>query len=160
MVPAPLYADLVGSEDPLALLAATPGRIAELVRGWDTSRWSRSYAPGKWTGAQVVLHLAQDEVAWSHRVRLAFAVDDYVVQPFDAPRWIALETPVDPAVALAAYLALRRLNLPLYTRVPAERRARPFAHPEFGEITIDWIVRTLAGHDRHHLGHLQAIAQQ
>jgi DinB family protein len=158
MLASPLYEDLVGLEDPLTLLASTPDRIANLVRGWDAHRWSQTYAPGKWTAAQVVLHLAQDELCWGNRVRFALSVEDYVVQPFDGAEWVALEAPVDPERALAAYLALRRLNLPLYSRIPADLRARPFRHPEFGEISIDWIFRTLAGHDRHHLGQLQAIA--
>jgi len=73
---APLpYADLVGSEDPLSLLASTPDRIAEQVRGWDAGRWSATYAPGQWTAAQLILHLAHDEIGWCHRVRLALTVD-------------------------------------------------------------------------------------
>lgn len=158
MLASPLYGELVGSEDPLLVLASTPQRIADLVRGWDASRWSRSYAPGKWTAADLMLHLAHDEIAWCSRVRLALTVDRYAVQPFDGTEWVAQEAPVDPEIALAAYLTLRRLNLPLYARIPPDRRARPFAHPEFGQISIDWILRTLAGHDRHHLGQLQAIA--
>ncbi len=158
-MPAPLpYADLVGLQDPLSLLAATPGRIAELVRGWDAKRWSRTYAPGKWTAAQIVLHLAHDEIGWCNRVRLALADDAYSVQPYDGARWVDLEPANDPRAALDAFLALRRLNLKLYERIPRERRARPFAHPEMGEISIDWILRTLAGHDLHHLRHLQVIA--
>jgi hypothetical protein len=156
---APLpYADLVGSEDPLSLLASTPGRVTDLVRGWDAKRWSGTYAPGKWTAAQIVLHLAHDEIGWCNRVRLALSGDGYVVQPYDGAGWIALETPTDPQTALASYVALRRLNLILYERIPAERRARPFPHPELGEISIDWILQTLAGHDLHHLRQLQAIA--
>ncbi len=152
------YGDLVGSEDPLSLLAATPNRIAALVRGWDASRWARTYAPGKWTAAQLVLHLAHDEVGWCNRVRLALTVDGYVVQAYDGAQWVARESPTDPETALAAYLALRRLNLMLYGRIPQDQRARPFPHPELGEISIDWILRTLAGHDLHHLRQLQAIA--
>jgi len=156
---APLpYADLVGSKDPLSLLASTPDRIAELVRGWDARRWARTYAPGKWTAAQLVLHLAHDEIGWCNRVRLALADDAYVVQPYDGARWVGLEPATDPGVALEAFLALRRLNLMLYGRIPPQRRARPFPHPEMGEISIDWILQTLAGHDLHHLRHLQAIA--
>lgn len=158
---APLpYADLLGSEDPLALLAQTPDRIADLVRGWDATRWSRTYAPGKWTASQLVLHLAHDEIGWSHRIRLALTLDPYVVQPYDGGQWVALETPVDPETALAAYRALRRLNLILYRRIPPDRLARPFHHPECGEISIAWILQTLAGHDVHHLQQLQSIAAQ
>lgn len=152
------YADLVGSQDPLALLASTPARIAELVRSWDARRWSETYAPGKWTGAQLVLHLAHDEIGWCNRIRLALTVDRYVVQAYDADRWVARETPADPETALAAYLTLRRLNLLLYERIPTDERSRPFPHPDVGRISIDWILQTLAGHDLHHLRHLEMIA--
>jgi hypothetical protein len=30
-------------------------------------------------------------------------------------------------------------------------------HPQFGEITVDWLIHLLAGHLLHHLGQLQAI---
>jgi DinB superfamily len=157
LVPNP-YADFVGSEDPLLLLSSTPKRIAELVRGWDASRWSEIYAPGKWTGSQLILHLAHDEIGWCNRIRLAMTVNVYVLQAYDGAQWVDLETPTDPEIALAAYLALRRLNLMLYKRIPLAQRARPFAHPELGEISIDWILNMLAGHDLHHLRHLQSIA--
>jgi DinB family protein len=158
MLASPLYADLVGSEAPLTLLASTPRRIAEVVRGWDARRWSQTYAPGKWTAAQIILHLAHDEICWGNRVRFALSVDDYVVQPFDGAKWVALETLIDPNLALRAFLALRELNLALYGHIPPDRRARPIRHPEFGQISIDWIFHTLAGHDCHHLEQLQTIA--
>jgi len=148
----------VGSQDPLSLLTSTPDRIADLVRDWDVKRWSGTYAPGKWTAAQIVLHLAHDEIGFCNRVRLALTVDGYVVQPYEGADWVALETPTEPETALAAFLSLRRLNLILYRRIPPDRRARPIRHPDLGEISIDWILHTLAGHDLHHLSHLQAIS--
>ncbi len=153
----PMYEDLVGSEDPLELLAATPERIARLVRPWRPARWKASYAPGKWSGAQIVLHLAQDEMSWSKRVRLALNDPGYVVQPYDAAVWVERETPVDALAALEAYLALRKLNLGLYRGIGEEERLRLFRHPQYGEMSIDWILRTLAGHDLHHLRHLEAV---
>ena len=152
------YAELVGSQDPLELLSSTPNQIAELVSDWSTTQWSRSYAPGSWTAAQVVLHLAHDEIGWCNRVRLALTVKNYAVQPYDGAQWVTLETPTDPQTALATFLALRRLNLILYRRIPLEQRLQPFSHPEYGEISIDWMLRTLAGHDLHHLQHLRTIA--
>jgi len=156
--PATPYAYLVGAQDPFDLLSTSPKRIADLVRGFDERKWTATYAPGKWTAAQIVLHLAQGEIGFGSRVRLALTEDDYVIQPYDGGRWVELESPVEPYAALGAFLALRRLNLTLYEQVPAARRARPIRHPERGDISIDWIVRTLAGHDLHHLRHLQAIA--
>jgi hypothetical protein len=106
----------------------------------------------------VVLHLAQDEITWGGRARLALSVEDYRVQAYDGDRWIALEAGVDPMVALEAFLALRRLNLAFYRRLTTEQRARTMPHAEFGELSVEWIVRTLAGHDIHHLRHLETIA--
>src|SRR5436190_24373653 len=120
------YADLVGAQDPLSLLASTPTRIAALVRGWDARRWAGTYAPGKWTAAQLVLHLAHDEIGWSNRIRLALTMPDYVVQPYDGARWVDLESPTAWDTALAAYVSLRRVNLIWYRRVPPADRARPF----------------------------------
>jgi hypothetical protein len=153
------YSDLVGDDDPVALLESTPPRIAALVHGWAPATWARSYADGKWSAAQLVLHLAQDEVGWSSRVRLALSVPGYGPQAYDGADWVALESPTEPGIALDAFLALRRFNLILYRRITAEQRNRPVAHPEFGTISVDWILRVLAGHDLHHLAHLQAIAK-
>ena len=153
------YADLVGAADPIELLGSTPRRVAGLVSGWSLARWSLSYAEGKWTAAQIVLHLAQDEVAFGCRARLALTEPGYVPQTFEGDDWVALESPTEAGIALDAFLALRRLNLILYRRITAEQRFRPVVHPEFGAISVDWILRVLAGHDLHHLAHLQAIAK-
>lgn len=152
------YSDLVGTADPLALLGSTPERIAHLVEHWPPRLWSLSYAEGKWTAAQLVLHLAHDEIGWSDRVRLALSVPGYVPAPYDGAEWVGRETPTDPDLALGAFLALRRLNLVLYRRLTPLQLAQPLHHPVVGTITIAWILARAAGHDLHHLGQLQAIA--
>ena len=153
------YTELVGMQDPLAVLASTPDRLGALTQGWDFRRWSSSYAEGKWNAAQLVLHLAHDEIGWGNRVRFALSQDDYVVQPYDGASWVALESPTPPETALATFVVLRRLNVMLYRRLSSEQREHRFGHPEVGEISIEWIMQRLAGHDLHHLQHLQAIAE-
>jgi len=152
------YADLLGVADPLTILSETPAHIGELVRDWDRERWALSYAPDKWNAAELVLHLVHDEIGWCNRVRLALSLDGYVVQPYDGATWMALESPIPGDVALAAFTALRQLNLLLYQRLTRAQRMRPFRHPEVGEISVEWIIRVLAGHDLHHLNHLKMIA--
>jgi hypothetical protein len=153
------YADLVGSQDPLTVLASTSIRLETLTRGWDSWRWLSSYAQGKWNAAQLVLHLAHDEIGWGNRVRLALTVDGYVVQPYDGASWLALESPTPPETALATFTVLRRLNVMLYRRLSSDQRGCRFGHPVVGEISIEWIIQRLAGHDLHHLQHLEAIAE-
>jgi hypothetical protein len=153
-----LYSELLGRTPPLEALAEAPGKIARLVRGWSARRWRGTYAPGKWTAAQIVLHLAHDEVAWSNRIRFLLSSPGFAIQPFDGADWVARESPADGPSALAAFAALRRLDLRLYRAITPREAKRPVPHPEFGTISIAWILGTLAGHDRHHLDQLRSIS--
>ncbi len=154
--PNPYAADL-GSRDPLEALADTPHRLKELVERWGDAHFERSYAPGKWTARQVILHLAHTELALTTRARFALAQDGYTAQPFDQDEWMANEQSTDARTALDAYTSLRRLNLAMWKALTPAKRARRFTHPEYGELTVEWVMAQLAGHDIHHFKQLAAI---
>ena len=48
------YAEVLGDSDPLAVLAETQGSIPAAARALGLEGLKRSYAPGKWTAAQVL----------------------------------------------------------------------------------------------------------
>ena len=56
---------------------------------------SKRTAPGKWTVAEILVHLAQTEIIVQGRFRYALATDSYVVQPFDQDRFMAVEPAAD-----------------------------------------------------------------
>jgi hypothetical protein len=147
----------LGSRDPLDALAETPGRIQELVLAWPAERFERGYAPGKWSARQVLIHLAQTEMALGSRARFALSAEGYAAQAFSQDLWMAFDQGAGAAVALDAYTALRRLNLALLSALTPEQRDRPFSHPEYGTLTVWWIAAQLAGHDLHHLEQLARI---
>jgi hypothetical protein len=151
------YARYVEGRDVERLLAETPEAIKRVVESWTPDRFRRSYAPGKWEGRQILLHLAHTELAFGMRVRMALATDGYVVQPFDQDAFVRAERNADGPAALRAYSALRELNLLLLRSLSAAERATRFQHPERGEITVQWVFDLLAGHDLHHLGQLRQI---
>jgi hypothetical protein len=151
------YADALGSRDPVAALADTPQKIRALVESWPTARWEQSYAPGKWSARRVIVHLAQTELALTTRVRFAASQDGYVSQPFDQDTWLALDDHADGATALDAYTALRRLNVAMFKGMTPAQRQRVFKHPEYGDLSVEWVAAQLAGHDLHHLKQLQTI---
>jgi hypothetical protein len=156
MQPNPYAADLDGAP-PLRALADTPRRIKRLVGTWTKRQWERTYAPGKWSARRVMIHLAQTELALTTRVRFAASQDGYVAQAFNQDAWLPLDDHADGKTALAAYLALRALNLALFTGLTPAQRARTFTHPEYGALTADWVAAQLAGHDIHHLKQFQQI---
>jgi hypothetical protein len=97
-------------------------------------------------------------MVFANRLRFGLTAKDYVVQPFDQDQWMTVDEEVDAGTALAAYLALRRMNVEACRRLTREQRARAFTHPERGTIDIDWFMVMVAGHERHHLGQLEKIA--
>ncbi len=152
------YAASLGSRDPLEAMAETPSRIRQIVSALGQAGLARSYAPGKWTARQLLVHLAQTELAFGVRARMALTSDSYVVQPFDQDRWLAREPVVEPATALASYEGMRALNLAFFRSLSPADLGRTFQHPERGPLAVRDIVEMLAGHELHHLKHLEAIA--
>ena len=151
------YAEALGPLNPLEALAETPLKIETLVLKWPADRWERSYAPGKWSARRVVVHLAQIEMALTTRVRFAASQDGYVAQPLDQDAWMPLDDHADGPTALAAYLALRRLNVAMFKGMTPAQRQRTFTHPEYGQLTPEWVAAQLAGHDLHHLKQLEMV---
>jgi len=151
------YAEDLGNRNPLDALRDTSERIQQLVTSWSDDAFERSYAPGKWSARQILLHLVQTELALSTRARYALAQSGYTAQPFSQDDWMPIDDATDARTALAAYTSLRGLNLAMWKRATREQLDRVFSHPEYGDLTVGWILAQMAGHDIHHLKQLQAI---
>jgi uncharacterized damage-inducible protein DinB len=152
------YAQDLGTRDPLTSLADTPEKIRALVGRMHDEDFTRSYAAGKWTAVQMLDHLAQTEMIFGLRMRMALTTPGYVVQPFDQDKVMAREGRHTGREAFDVYYMLRRWNLPLYRSLTPEERERRFMHPERGELKVEDLLAMLAGHELHHVAHLEAIA--
>ena len=160
MAPVTPYSKYLGDREPVAALREATSRIEALTSGWLPHDFERSYEPGKWSARQILTHLAHIEIAFGMRVRMALSTPSYIVQPFDQDRWMERESAVEGRAAADAFLALSRLNTALFGTLTAADLATPVAHPEFGDITVEWIIHTLAGHQVSHLEHIEQIARQ
>ena len=138
--------------------SSTAHVIESLLRDWTPEMYERRYAPGKWTARELVIHLVHIELVFGDRIRFALTTPQYTVVPFEQDDWMALENGTAGPTAYAAFVALRRMNLAFFRRLTPAQRTHRFAHPERGEIDVDWIITALAGHDRHHLPQLETIA--
>jgi len=157
MRPTTWYSDDLGAQDPLIAMPATCERIRSLTAGWSDAQFERAYAPGKWTARQILIHLAQTEIALGYRVRMALATTAYAAQNFDQDLWMAREASVGAREALDAMLALNRMNRALFASLSPSDLAVGLTHPEYGALTVDWIIHQLAGHQIHHLRHLERL---
>jgi DinB family protein len=151
------YTPDLGDRDPLAAIRETSDRVRALTSGWPHERFERSYAPGKWSARQILAHLAQTELALGTRARMALSTPDYVAQPFDQDTWIGRESRISGPEAVDAFVALARMNGLLFEGLSAADRVTPLTHPEYGSLTVDWIIHQMAGHQIHHLKQLERI---
>jgi hypothetical protein len=136
----------------------TIARVQALASAWTTSHFERSYAPGKWSARLILTHLAQAEIALGNRARMALTAPNYVAQSFDQDAWIARESHLAGPDAVAVFVALAHMNLVLFDSLSPADRETPLTHPEFGPITVNWLIDTIAGHELHHLVQLEHIA--
>jgi hypothetical protein len=160
MPPTTPYSKHLGDREPIASMRDTSERIRALTSGWSAQQFERTYAPGKWTARQILTHLAEADLVFGYRIRMALSSPGYVAQPFDQDAWIAKETRTTGAEAVAAYYGLRQMNLSLFAALSVADRETTITHPEYGSISVDWVIHQMAGHDWNHLPQFEAIASQ
>jgi hypothetical protein len=154
------YARLLGTRDPLKVVATTARHLEQLSVALGPARIEESPAPGKWSPLEILSHLADCELVFSYRIRQALAQDHHVIQPFDQEIWAQNYAGYDAQAAMMTFSCVRQWNLMLLRSLPANVMSRPLLHPERGEMTFRELIETIAGHDLNHLAQLEAIAVQ
>ena len=152
------YASFLDNQDPVTVLSATVVRLSELSEKIGQSRINQPIAPGKWSPRQIIIHLADCELAFGFRYRQTLALDNHTVQPFDQDLWAKNYAAYDANSALRTFTALRGWNLALVTSLTAGQFDKPCMHPERGEETLRTLLEISAGHDINHLRQLETFA--
>jgi hypothetical protein len=140
------------------ILASTPAALAESLAAIGDDNLSTAPAPGRWSPAEIVCHLADCEIVFSFRLRQTLAEDSPTLEPFDQEKWAATYRGVSAGHALEVFAALRGWNLRLLEEALPVAASRPAHHPERGALTFQTIVETMAGHDLNHLAQLRKLA--
>ena len=154
------YAKYLDGRPLETILASTPSTIAALLESIGPERVAIPPAPGKWSPAEIVCHLADCDLAFGFRLRQTLAEDNHLVQPFDQERWAAPYSRIAAKDALAAFSALRQWNLLLIAATLPTAAGKQVTHPERGPMTFQTIVETMAGHDLNHVSQLQKLAAE
>ena len=139
------------------ILVSTPDALAALFQKLGSEKAAAAPAPGKWSPAQIVCHLADCEIAFGFRLRQTLAEPGHTIQPFDQDKWAPPYTGISAADALAAFAALRRWNLLLLAYALPKHAGVEVTHPERGTMTFQTIVETMAGHDLNHLAQIERL---
>ncbi len=153
--------ELLGDQDPLTVLRATPAALDKVVSSNSSDVLARPEAPGKWSMTQVLAHLADSDLVWGWRLRLVLAQDRPPLTGYDQDAWAArLGYPEsDPRDSVAMFSILRKSNLRLIGRASPEDMKRVGVHVERGEESLAHHLKLYAGHDILHLNQLERIRQ-
>ena len=151
--------ELVGGREPLSVLRETPAAAARAIEGLSPAQLRKPEAPGKWSIAQVLQHLADSDLVWGWRVRLILAQDRPTLTGYDQDLWAERlhYADADPQEALEQLRVLRRGNLGLIARATPEDLERVGVHSERGEESVGYLCGLYAGHDLLHLRQIDRI---
>ncbi len=150
--------DLLGDRPPLGVLAETPAWIEASIGGLPPAALERLEAPGKWSAAMVVAHLADAELVIGVRGRFIVGDPGSPLAGFDQDAWAREFRYASMAVAdsLVLFRTVRNANLQLWRGHTPEQWQRVGAHAERGPVSADLNMRIAAGHD---LVHRRQIAR-
>jgi hypothetical protein len=146
-------------QEPLKVQAATPKKIERLIKGASTAKLRKRPAPGKWSVAEIVAHLADAEIVIGWRVRCILAAPGTPIQAYDQDAWAEAGQYAkrNPHATLPQLRAAREANLALYKSLTAEQWKRFGMHSERGQESVEQIARMIAGHDVNHLQQIERI---
>ena len=134
-------------------LRATALDLVSLVSGADPGPLRRQPAPGEWSAATVVAHLADAELVYSVRARMMLTTDRPWLVAFAEEAWADRLAPLDADVrdSLQRWRVLRDANLRLFASLDEDEWRREGVHEERGTLTLAGLAELLSSHDRGHL---------
>jgi len=154
------YAEALVGHDPQKTIAATPERLMELLDALTEEQIEARPAPGKWNLRETIAHLADCEIAWSWRLRQAYALPHATLEPFEQDDWARSYSAYSLAEAIGCFKSLRKWNLAFIGALTPADRLKPITHPHSGEQTLWTLVEIMAGHDLHQLEALEKVTKR
>lgn len=152
----------VDGEDALKVQKATSAKLKKAIHGLTPKQLKWKPAPGKWSVAEIVAHLADAEIVASWRMRLIIGASGTTIQPFDQDVWASVFRygQRDAKQSVEVFRVLRENNLAMLKAIPPESWESYGMHLERGKESIAHLTRMFAGHDTNHLKQIEAITSQ
>jgi uncharacterized damage-inducible protein DinB len=120
---------------------------------------TRSYAAGKWSGVQLLAHIADVDAVFFTRISKVLAEPGSRIDPFDENKWMeVLDGSARPLeVSVGLIVATREALAQLLRQLPREVWAAGWGERPDGRVTAMAMAEKVCNHGEHHLGQLEAI---
>ena len=145
----------------LRVQQATPQRLSLLTKRVDRKKLAKRPAPGKWSVAEILAHMADSELAVAWRLRMILTSDGVPIQAYDQDVWAGTfnYSRRDPKDSLERFRILRASNVALLKNVPKNLLGNYGMHAERGKETVSHLINMVAGHDLNHLRQVESIVK-
>lgn len=136
-----------------------PSLLEGAVRGLNDAQLDTPYRQGGWTARQVVHHVADSHMNAFIRMKLILTEEKPALKPYDQDKWAVLPdyASVPVAVSLEILRGLHDRWYRLLTSVRDDAWGRAGFHPENGDVTLESMLNTYAGHGEKHVGHIMGL---
>ncbi len=143
----------------IEIVAATPAKLRDAVKGLKDGQLDTPYRPEGWTVRQVVHHVPDSHMNAYVRFRLGLTEDKPPVKPYDEAKWARLTDastmPVEPSLKLVE--ALHERWVTLLRGMTEQDFSRTLIHPEHGERPLDYFLALYAWHGPHHAAQITRL---
>jgi hypothetical protein len=145
--------------DPLELQRQTPTVLAELLAGASDEQLRARPAKDKWSVAEIVAHLADDEISSAWRYRQMVEHNGIALAGFDQDLWARMGDYESrtPQESLELFRLLRKANLQFLNQLTPEQWECCGIHAERGRITVKELAAHMAGHDTNHVEQIRRM---
>lgn len=152
----------LGDRNPLAVQRGTPDALAMILWKIPDEVLTEQPAPGKWSIAEVVAHLAEGELVLGYRLRSVLAAPATVLAAYDQERWAEAGKyrTIKVEQSLDRFRFMRQWNLELLESLGAHEWDRFGIHAERGRESIRDMARLYAGHDLNHMRQIDQILRR
>jgi len=150
---------LLGSREPLDVLARTPDVLAATAREQGPQRLRVRPIEGKWTPLEVMGHFCDCEWVYGYRARLILCEEHPAILGMDQDLWVAGQhyNEREPIELAEEFRHLRKHNLRLWLSLNPQELARTGQHSERGPESLGLLRTLMAGHDLLHLDQLKRL---
>jgi hypothetical protein len=143
----------------IAQLDALPRDVTQALASLPADGLDRPYRDGGWTARQVVHHLADSHMNAYTRIKLALTESSPAIKTYEEQLWAELPDSKQGEASLSLGIldgVHQRLTI-LLNSLTAEQFQRGATHPQWGAMTVDFLVQLYAWHCRHHVAHIRSI---
>ncbi len=138
-------------------LKATARDLVSLVGAAEPARLNREPAPGEWSAAVVVAHLADAEAVYGVRLRRMLTEDRPMLEAFDEQAWAQRFGPLEPGArdSLQRWRSSREASVRIMDSLSDDEWELVGVHSRRGPMTVTALAEGMVAHDRNHLDQIR-----